>query len=280
MDATTFFRKSAVENTKSKVEGQVLIAHEPSYTILALFLVFLIVVTLLFFSFASFNSYETVKGTLNFNGGILKIYPATNSAVKKLLVKNGKYVEKGTPLAVLKPETSRVNGTMVIIKEKEHLEYQITNYLSQKKEVLNKKQYSSEFLTQKKDRLRNQLSILESKFSLHRERAKLSNNALKRVNALYMKKGVSLTELNQERSQNLAIRSLTRDLEGEVEDLKHQMSTVFFEIKNTAVESQTTLLKLDNEVFKLNQRLAEINNLIEHTVFFTSRWHCDEYYKQ
>ena len=112
------FRKEAIDARRQHLLGDAVLSQPLSFSVLAFFLVAIVIVAGVFVSLGSYARKETVQGFLSPDKGIVKIHAPRIGVVGQLRVQEGQIVAKGDPLLTLVGETVTGSG---LDADREHL---------------------------------------------------------------------------------------------------------------------------------------------------------------
>jgi len=112
------FRKEAIEARRQHLLGDAVLSQPLSFSVLAFFLVAIVIAAGVFVSLGSYARKETVQGFLSPDTGIVKIHAPRVGVVGQLQVREGQVVAIGDPLLTLLGETVTGSG---LDADREHL---------------------------------------------------------------------------------------------------------------------------------------------------------------
>ena len=101
MNNKSLFRKEVFENKKNKIYGSVFINTPPHSAILAVGLTILLVLILLFITFAEFSQKFIVLGYLDSTKANVRVYPKMDGFIVKSYFHQGDKVKKGNALFLI-----------------------------------------------------------------------------------------------------------------------------------------------------------------------------------
>lgn len=104
------FRKEAVEHFADRLTGDVILAVPLSHRIWSYLLAAIILLTLLFATFASYARHEMAVGWIVPHEGIVKLGARANGTITDIFVHEGDIVAKGAPIARIKSSGSLAAG--------------------------------------------------------------------------------------------------------------------------------------------------------------------------
>lgn len=162
------FRKEVFDNKQRNNYGNIFINIPFNYVVLSLGFSLITLGIILFICFAEVSEKFSVRGYLNSNKGVLRVYPAKQGIISKQYVKQGDKVKKGDPLYLI--DTSYDGLT-----NKKHPE--ILANMEKRKRVLQREiQAKSLYLHELKKLLENKYIPLAAYTEKHEELMVLKNN--------------------------------------------------------------------------------------------------------
>jgi membrane fusion protein len=100
--SNSLFRKEVPVALNNKLTGSVFLAPKVSHGVTATFLVIWLTVLLVWLARSNVTTRESVKGWIEPKSGVVKVFAThANQKIKDMYVKEGDFVEKGTPLLAL-----------------------------------------------------------------------------------------------------------------------------------------------------------------------------------
>ena len=104
------FRQEAVAHSSNRLMGEVVLAIPTSLRIYAGIVISVVVVCVLFLSFATYTRNEEVTGWLVPRGGIIRVTARSGGTVERFLVKEGDIVAAGQPIAQVRLSSTIATG--------------------------------------------------------------------------------------------------------------------------------------------------------------------------
>ncbi len=120
----SLFRKQALNQQQTRLEGEVLLLQPVSQPVLVGVLCIIVGLAITLLAKGNFARQEAVQGVLVPDKGILKIYAPQPAIVTQVLVKEGQRVHKGQTLALLGNTRFSGNGEQVLTQQLNMLKQQ------------------------------------------------------------------------------------------------------------------------------------------------------------
>lgn len=210
------FRKEAVEATRQRLYGQVLIATPITFWFVTAFLIGIICVLGVFLSLASFARIETVPGVVVPTGGMIQVRTPQTGILAGFTINEGDQVERGQVVGrIVTPVAATGTGTR-FAAQLSGLESRVENITQRIEQSEAVARY--EIALQDRKALEYDAQITQSRRLIALQRAQIAEleQSLARVSALFERK---LTNVEAVSVQNMALNSAQQEvqrLEGEV----------------------------------------------------------------
>lgn len=224
------FRKEVIENLRHRLEGDVYLILPPSFKFLLVFVLAAAFVSIVFLSLGEYKKKERVLGVIEPSLGVVKLQSTQSGVVSNVLVHEGEFVDKGTPIM-------RIASAMYTEGQQELNQSLLEKYLLQKSK-LNKQisdqiisdEIEFENLERRSSRTRERLLALEKNKDLYLERLILNEKLLANISQLKSTGYISELELQKTKDSYLQLRQQVTNVEFErlailaqVEELNSQM---------------------------------------------------------
>ncbi|ENV2990719.1 TPA: HlyD family efflux transporter periplasmic adaptor subunit [Vibrio vulnificus] len=118
------FRKEAIEAKKNRLTGKIIIHQRLTSYPIYLFIFVLFLAVIIYLSQCSYSRKETVKGYLLPSKGVIKVVSGRKGILVRLLVQEGRRVERDQPLAKIRDSQGMTGGVDVSIALKNELQQQ------------------------------------------------------------------------------------------------------------------------------------------------------------
>ena len=233
------FRKEAIEATRKKLWGDVVLAQPPSLVIWTAVVLFATGTILSFLVFGTYVRKETVQGYLTPKDGIIQVYGPSLGKITRIMVQEGDHVVAGQPVFALSGETLGADTGRV-------LDAQLTQIQEQIQSAQQRSSAARSALTSDETRIEQQLEsqIRLTSFYAKRHEAQasiiaISGSQLEKYEQLRTKGYVADSTVLQLKQQILSQEEGLNDIEQQqnsnaalIKDLRAQLAT--FPDKNAA----------------------------------------------
>lgn len=105
------FRQESLRS-QDRLHGEVNLAPPISWQAIAYGMVTITIAFLVFISLASYARIATAEGVIESSSGTVRIATERSGIISRLLVKEGQFVKKGQPLAIIRHETITAQGSL------------------------------------------------------------------------------------------------------------------------------------------------------------------------
>jgi membrane fusion protein len=105
------FRQESLRS-QDRLHGEVNLAPPISWQVIAYGMVTITIAFLVFISLASYARIATAEGVIESSSGTVRIATERSGIISRLLVKEGQFVKKGQPLAIIRHETITAQGSL------------------------------------------------------------------------------------------------------------------------------------------------------------------------
>lgn len=259
MSSEPLFRAEALKHQGVRLDGSVIIAQPIKVSVLVSILLLVVVVTVYFFSQASFNRRETVMGYLMPSEGVARVAPQRSGTLIQLYVADGDIVAAGQKLALISSDEYLAQG--------ENLSAQLLSSLDTQRQTLNLRldEYQQLYQQQRQtllDRIKNlqsQLSDVRSQQQLMQQREQLNQQRLHDLNELYQQGHVSTLELNQQKEQLLSMQQQRTALQISYQDQQGQLIQLESELAALPRQHEQQKALLSAELARLSQQFSEMS---------------------
>jgi membrane fusion protein len=181
MTKNPLFRREVSDNKRHKNYGSVFINIPTNYAVLSVGFSLLTLGIILLFIFAEVSEKFIVKGYLNSNKGVVRVYPNKLGIIIKQYVKQGDTVKKGDPLFLIDTSYDGLANTKhpgildQLTKRRDSLAHEIhikLAYIQELKKLLKKKYIPLTTYTEKHEELvslKNNMHMLDSEIIRYKQ---------------------------------------------------------------------------------------------------------------
>lgn len=261
------FRKEALEGQKNRLHGDVLVLPSIKLSVITGVLALWVLTILLWLFNSEYARKETVKGWLEPDKGVIRIFAESASGkIKRILVKEGDYVEKGQSLIL-------VNGDRVL-QDGTHLEDKLLAEYKKQKTILTDQMTRNaliyfhriqdarqqiQAIDLETNHMQEQLALLERRHQIVKERV-AKNDAIRRNGH------ISRYDFDSVVSEELSLRS---DIAGLKRGLLNQNTSrqkLESELRIYPQEEQNALAQLQGQLSDIAQNIAQLHGQRAHII--------------
>lgn len=263
------FREAVVKSQGQRLFGVINLAQPVSTYLIVALIFFILVMSVVFLSYAKYARKETVKGYLVPSVGIRKIYTNRSGYIDELLVRVGDQVNKGDVLAKIVVHHSQTNGDdyneNLLIELNELLNILKTEY-----EVIQKKR-SLEFqgLKQKKKDLHTSIQLAKKQIQLLNKQYQIDLSSFESNQHLYIKNHISDAEFKTKRKNKLASENALESRKAAHLNMTTQFHEIQGEIKEFPLETKIRLSRNLQQQNNIKRQIEEVRNNYLFTVIAT-----------
>lgn len=245
------FRREAIDHATQRLEGQVLLASPLSLKTLGLLLSAIVFAVTIFATTATYARKTTVTGFLVPDQGLIRVTAQAQGTLRKVLVKEGDVVRKGTRIAVLDVSTATATGNTgeALLKGFES-ESSAARERAESKIALLKLERNQ--ATTRAANADSELTAVDQQIALQEQRLKLAQDEVERGSAVAAKGFMPLHELDQRRSAALSIaqdlagaRRQRATVERELADIKARLISIPVEIESARADADVAKATLE-----------------------------------
>jgi membrane fusion protein len=250
------FRKEAVEATRQRLYGQVLIATPITFWVVTAFLIGIIVVLVVFLATASFARIETVPGVVVPTGGTIQVRTPQAGILAGFTINEGDRVERGQIVGrIVTPVAATGTGTRFAaqLSGLESRVENITQRIIQSEAVA-----TYEVALQDRKALEFNAQITQSRLLVALQRAQIAEfeASVARVSDLFARK---LANVETVSVQNMRLNSALQDvqrLEGEIAMLTLRLESIPAEKDQIHARAALDRIELEAERTTLMSEMA------------------------
>lgn len=246
------FRTEALEGQKHRLHGEVLLLPSAKISIVSMAILVWVVVICFWLLTSEYARKETVQGWLEPDKGVIRIFAeSATGKIKRVLVKEGDYVEKGHSLII-------VNGDRVL-QDGTHMEDRLLQEYQEQKNILDSQIVRNQHIYQQR-----RTSIQHTIGSLKLENVQLQQQlALSEVRLASQKQRVEDSRKIQQQGHisKLDFEQLQTDemmLRSEIAGLKRNLLSLQSEQQKLQSELQIQPKEQENNTAQLKAQLSEI----------------------
>jgi len=254
----SLFRSQVIDKKRDEnIFGDVVVIRPVSFMIYTAMLVVFVLSLVAFLFFGHYANKETVKGAINPQSGLVKVYASERGIVTSRQVAEGDEVTEGDVIFVVSTER-HLNGSdqlqTIVAKETEKTIAIVESQIEEEKRLSKLRKLDI------KDQLIYILQDIESigkEVTLHEARIKISGEDVDRFDWATKKKYVTKTEYTKSFQVQLDSKIGLEQLRRSLTDSKNKESQLSAELKQSPAKLTQSLLSYEKTLSELRQRLAE-----------------------
>ena len=253
----SLFRKEALDNTKLKFQGNILVTNPLSITLLTILSCSVTALCVAFIIFGGYTQKQRVIGVLVPDKGLIRVQASQAGIVIKLHVKEGDHVQKGQALYVLNSERTVYEGVVAQTEIRSGLLSREESYIKERMRLEKIHQSESEknkkqvliFLEEEKQ-LAQQKKIVQKQIELYKKN-------LSRYKEMATQGFVSTLELDKSRqelfSHEVSYLRITREktaISHDIEILQNKIKTSELILANNLSSSERNRLATKKSILE------------------------------
>ncbi len=255
--AGELFRREAVEFQQQQSNGDVLLAHPPSFSVITCLAVVIALSVLVFAFWGEYTRKSHVQGYLIPTIGLIKVYPSQTGILSEEYVEEGQKVSKGDPLFLL---TNEHRSLQVVETQAAAMEQLKQRKLSLEEELSN--QVSIDHIDERNLRvrlrgLRRELDQIGREINIQTKRTQSAGRIAVRYQNLLKKKFVAEIEVDEKHDSLLDQQAKLVNLKRNRTSLEREISTSKLDLSSSGFESKKKCAAITREISKLEQDLTE-----------------------
>ena len=249
------FRQEALDNKKQRLLGEVVLIQPFSFYMLTGAVTIIVVVIAIFLIYGSYAQRENVSGYLRPDKGLVKVYATNSGLITDVHVAEGDHVNKGDLLLTI--STKKTNS------QSSDVDALILNKLEENKATAQNKMLEQKRLNVREDAqyvdqiagFKQEVSLLRALIVTHKEKYKVSQDQLKRLEKL-------LTKDYLKKSDYIASQEHHVDIKLRLDEARQQLGAK----KNQLLEAENLMgqlpLKASIKLAEYGQQLSDIDQKI------------------
>lgn len=252
------FRQEAIEYRKERLFGEVLLLQPVSFTIITCVLLLIVLIAGSFLFLGTYARKERVRGFLEPDKGIVKIYAPQQGVLSKIHVKEGEHIQQGQILATLLTERTLPSGQdvdnkvleeLALLKQKKFKSIEIEKNLFQSEKLK---------LMQQQDDQRHEAQQINKAIELHQQRLELVHSRLEGAQRLAKKGHLSETELQKAQEEWLSLEQQRQELLRSLQTKQSSLHQIRSDLEQLPYKLASRIAELENAITEINQRATEI----------------------
>ncbi|GHG03729.1 HlyD family secretion protein [Thalassotalea marina] len=265
-DVSQLFRKQAVEAQSQRLMGAITLAQPLSLKLTTATILLVVSLTLIYLFNAEYTRKETVQGFLRPDKGLIKSYSNRSGTIQNILVREGQFVKKGTPLINLVSYRSLDNGIELSDKLIQELNQQHKLLIDEKKQLQTLEQQEVKRIKARQEFLLKSKQVIATQQELLREKLSLYQQQQSQFNRLYQQGYVSELEFQQKQERHIVVKQEYENLTRTLIDHQDELSQLNFEFIHTPQKYLTKKRDIERQQSQINRQLTETKNNFSYTV--------------
>ena len=254
---STLFRPEALDFSREKSLGDVLLLRPMSFSVLTFFSVAMALSVLLFMAYAEYTRKAHVVGYLTPNKGLIKIYaPQTGTLIEKH-VKEGQVVAQGETLFVLSTESSSRDNveTQASAIEKLHERRRSLGVELGKQSTIDAIQTQAT-----RERIRSmegELGQVHTEMNIQQQRIASAQETLSRYQTLMSQQFISRASTQQKNEELLEQKGRLQALARTRTALQRDIASLRHEVTTAELRATNQHAAIERDIATLEQQLTE-----------------------
>lgn len=252
------FRKEAIEHSRQKLWGDVIVVQPLSTTIMVAVLVALVGLAIGALAFGSYARTETALGYLVPDRGVAKIYAAQSGVISTITSREGDRVNAGTPMATVVVEQATTSGRSAEAQALALIDQQLVTLDERLEFERTRGELEQRRLENELANLARERAELEAQRKVQMDITKSAQESFNDLTELVEKGYVSKSEYERRRQTYLSQQQLGRELDQRLVGLDRKESETRLALEQLPTDLSDKVARLSNEMAELRQRQAEI----------------------
>ncbi len=261
------FRPEVIDKKRDEnVFGDVVLIRPVSFSVYTILLVIFVASLLMFMYFGHYASKETVKGVLNPQSGLVKVYAPQRGIVQLREFEEGDAISVGDVIYVVSTER-HLNGhekvqTLVALETEKSIAI-IEAQINEEKKLaeLNKKDISKQLKYTKQE-----IASLKKEIKLHKDRVALYAEDVVRIKKIANDQFVPKTEYTKSYQTHLDSQVRLVQLERNLTAMMNRKWQLKAKINNIPITLTQSVLSYQKSLSDYRQRLAETRGNQSYTI--------------
>lgn len=256
MRTDQLYRTTALNASRTKWLGDIVLARPVSFGFLTAFATILAALVIIFLTCETYTKHSTVAGQLMPASGLVKIYTPQAGVVVEQHVIEGHAVKQGDTLIVLSSERQSLRGpTQATISERVNTRQRSLRDHLDKTRRLQRDEILS--LQTKIAAQQQEAAKLDTEIESQHVRVKLAEEAFARYQDLVAKNFVSKETLQQKQAELLDQRLRLQSLERDQIVVRRDAGTAQDELASLPLRHANQLAEIERDVAVVDQELSE-----------------------
>lgn len=252
------FRKEAMDNRKESLYGNILLLPSISHSVITVCIVLWAIFILVWLCTGKYSRKVSVLGWIESPQGLVNIYSSAQGVIEKVFVTEGEYVSQNQPLLILRDDRILASGDNLdssIIAEYEAQSVIIEGQISG---IENSYIARAQNIEDRIKVARYDLQLIEDQLLILKKRYTLISSKVKRYRSLKSKGHISLAELDDVVSDQLAIKSAKNELLRESAAQENIINSLLTDRELLPHDKATDLANLHSNLSEIHQKTNQI----------------------
>lgn len=263
----SLFRKEALEGQKHRLHGNVLVVPSIKLSVIALAITLWVLAIMVWLFHSEYARKETVQGWLEPEKGVIRVFAESASGkIKRILVKDGDYVEQGQALIL-------VNGDRVLQDGSSLEEQLLTEYQKQKAALTQQMTRNSQiYFHRMQDAKAKIASIdqeilqLEHQLALMLQRHKLVKERLESSHEVRRRGHISKYDYSTVLAEELSLQSDIAGLKRQLLNQQNSRRSLESELRIYPQEEQNSLAQIQTQLSDVAKNIAQLHGQRAHII--------------
>ncbi len=255
---SSLFRKEALEHSKNRLYGDVILLQPLSISVLVATVVIVcsLIITMLFWG--TYARKETVRGYVVPDKGIVKVYAPNPGTIYEVHIQEGDEVIEGQTLITVISERSVQGGSDIdsmLLKELEVSKEHQLKRIQAEKDLL-----KSEILRYENSirGIEKELTQIEESLKTQQQRLAILQTRLDGAEKLLKQNSMSQVEYQKHLEEMLVQKQQLQELERAKVNKENALIQAKVEILQLPIRVESRINEIEDVISELNQRMAEV----------------------
>lgn len=255
---SSLFRKEAVEHSKNRLYGEVILLQPLSVTILVIsaFVVCALIVAMLFWG--TYARKETVRGYVVPDKGIVKVYAPNPGTIHEVHTQEGDLVSEGQTLVTILTERSLQGGSDIdslLLKELEASKAHHYKRIESEKSLLDAE---TERLEKSITSINKELAQIDESLKTQHQRLGILESRNAGIEKLLKQKSISENEYQKHVEEMLVQKQQLQELERAKSNKENGLIQTKSDLMQLPIRVETRIHEIEDAISEINQRMAEV----------------------
>lgn len=255
---SSLFRKEALEHSKNRLYGDVILLQPLSITVLVATVVIVCSLIIAMLFWGTYARKETVRGYVVPDKGIVKVYTPNPGTIYEVHVEEGQDVIEGQTLITVISERSVQGGsdvdTMLLKELESSKEHQLKRIIAEKSLLSSETERAQNTI----NGIEKELLQIEESLKTQQQRLAILENRLEGAEKLLKQKSMSQNEYQKYLEEMLVQKQQLQDLERGKANKENALIQAKVEILQLPIRVESRINEIEDVISELNQRMAEV----------------------